>query len=374
MPKKRGKKEIEADLKQLQKAAKTATSIADLTESTGLSQHQIRYTFAKYPKAYEELKELFSLNRKNRKNQSSSKESTSMINEGIESNGLNTDTMDMSSVTVDALKTSDDLDLEPNFSVGFVLDACMVKINDFDIFLKRLSLTEAKIILTSITIKELDKLQFFSDNAGQCARNLLAIAAKNPDLFLCVQIDENVGLPDDCIVAYCRRFRDRVTLLTADKVMTLKARSYPNPVKVQYFAYDDSLDELKQDGPRKFIWSSTETIGNSKSGLRTLIPAKLVNGTLKIFDFQTYAQSICVISDDKWYLTGPQELHIGDDILIATQKSAFVTFVHYRLVSLEPKNNCKLIFNKRLAFDELSSVRNPMYQPFLEKFRKTHSL
>lgn len=380
MAKKRTKKEIEADLKRLQKAAKAATSMADLTESTGLSRSQILCTFDKYPEAYQELKEQIGLNQKNSKIQSPSKEAPSTMHEemksdeGVEDSGADADIMAMASATVNAPKVVEDLDYEPDFSVGFVIDASMMKIKDSDTFIDRLCLTEAKIILTSVTIKELDKMQSFQDNLALCARVFLAKAAKNPEQFLSVRIDETVGLPDDCIIAYCREYRNKVTLLTADKRMTLMARSYPYPVKVQYFATDDSLDELKQTDSRKVNKNCSTAINNDKSKLKTLIPAKLVNGTLKIFDFETYDQSICVISNDKWYLAGPQELHIGDDILIATQKSAFVTFAHYRLISLEPKDNCKLIFDRRLSFDKLSSIHHPMYQPFLEKFKKTHSL
>ncbi len=355
MAKKRTKKEIEADLKRLQEAAKTATSMADLTELTGLSRSQILCTFDKYTDAYQELKEQLTLNQKNRKDQSSSEKSLFTIEEEMESRKFDPSSMD----AVTSPKTLEIPDYEPDFSAGFVIDASIMKIKDLDVFIDRLLVTEGKIILTSITIQELDKMQSFDDHTAWCARKFLAKAVKHPENFLSVMIDENIGIPDDCIIAYCRKYRDKVTLFTADKVMTLKARAYPFPVEVEYFAANDSLDELQQ---------------TDKSKLNTLIPAKLVNGTLKIFDFQTYAQSICVISDDKWYLAGPKELHIGDDILIATQKSAFVTFAHYRLVSLEPKNNCKLIFNKRLAFDELSSIRNPMYQTFLQKFRETHNL
>lgn len=367
MAKKRTKKEIEADLKRLQEASKTATSMADLTESTGLSRSQILCTFDKYPEAYQELKEQIALNQKNSKSQSSSKE-------GIEDNGTDADIMAMASAIVNAPKAVEDLECEPDFSVGFVIDASIMKIKDIDIFIDRLCVTEAKIILTSVTIQELDKMQSFQSNLAQCARNFLARAVKHPEQFLSVRIDDTVGIPDDCIIAYCREYRNKVTLLTADKVMTLKARSYPYPVKVQYFAADDSLDELKQTDSRKVNQSGSTDSNSDKSKLKTLIPAKLVNGTLKIFDFETYAQSICVISNGTQYLTGPQELHIGDDVLIATQKSAFVTFAHYRLISLEPQNNCKLIFDRRVPFDKLSSIHQPMYHPFLENFKKTHNL
>lgn len=376
MAKKRSFVEMQADVKRLLEAAKTVSTMAELTKVTGMPYAKISRTFSKYPDAFEKLKKQLATNLANSKSQKKAEKAATPL-EGLEVSLEPKQELNVSTTKPAQNATCIDQDEEPEFTCGFVVDASIMKLDGADIFLNRLLATEGKIILTSMTIKELDKMQGFEDTQGLNARHFLARAANEPELFICVQIDETIGIPDDCIIAYCRRHRDKVTLLTGDKVMALKARSYPRPVKVQYFAANDSLDEQKEKPDTKGSRSASNSAnrGNTQYKICTLIPAKKYNGKLQIFEFETTTQSIRVTSDGKHYFSVPYELHIGDDILIATQKSAFITFVHYRVISLSETNNCETIFSKQLPLDSpLTSIRNSNYLSFLRKFMEVHNL
>lgn len=360
MGKKRSIVEMQADVKRLLKASETATTMAELTKVTGMPYAKISRTFSKYPDAYEKLKKQLATNLANSKSKAKSEAAAVAIEEPLNvSLEPKPETSAITAKSAEAIQHVDQ-DEEPEFTCGFVVDASIMQLADADIFLDRLLVTEAKIILTSITLKELDKMQSFEDEQAIHTKYFLARAAREPNLFICVQIDETLGIPDDCIIAYCRQYRNKVTLLTADKMMALKARTYPRPVQVQYFSASDSLDEGKNN--------------SNNRNVRTLIPAKLYNGKLQIFNFETHTQSICAISNGKQYFSGPFELHIGDDILIATQKSTYITFAHYHLISLNEKDNCELILSKRLPLDGSFSFMNPVYSSFLKRFMETHNL
>jgi rRNA-processing protein FCF1 len=376
MGKKRSFLEIQADVKRLLEISKTVSTMSELTKATGMSYAKINYTFSKYPDSYQKLKDQLAANLANGKSKAKSEKAATPL-EGLEVSLEPKQELNVATTKPVETATCVGQDEEPEFTCGFVVDASIMKLDGADIFLNRLLTTKGKIILTSMTIKELDKMQSFEDEQAIHTRHFLARAASEPELFICVQIDETIGIPDDCIIAYCRQHRDKVTLLTGDKVMALKARSYPRPIQVQYFAANDSLDEQKEKPDTKGSQSASDSANkwNKQYKICTLIPAEKYNGKLQIFEFENTTQSIRVTSNGKHYSSGPYELHIGDDILIATQKSAFITFAHYRVISLSETNNCETIFSKQLPLDSpLTSIRNSNYLSFLRKFMEVHNL
>ena len=188
------------------------------------------------------------------------------------------------------------------------------------------------------------------------------MAAENSNSFENVLIDETLDTPDDCIIKYCADNKDRVTLLTSDKTMALKARMYA--VQVQYFKQTKN--------------SSTNTMPRinypTNSKIRTLIPASRIGNQLLISNFHTHNMSICVCSNGLEYTDGIKELKVGDDVFIATKKADYITFAHYRMVSLYAENNCELMYSKRFYDYSNFDVPKAAYKSFLKDFKVRHDL
>ena len=236
-----------------------------------------------------------------------------------------------------------------NEEAGFVIDASITGIEEFENLLSNLW-AKAKIILTSVTIRELDKMQKFDDRKAVNARIILRMAAENQNHFHTVLIDETLETPDDCIVKYCADCKDKVVLFTSDKVMTLKARMYG--VRTQY---------LRRKPKEKCN--------------QTLRIAKKEGEKLCINYSNTSYKSILVISDGVEHNNGKYELKIGDDVYIATNKQEYITFAHYRITSLSEVNNCELVYSKRI-FNEIQimDLPDPRYKNFVQEFKRRINL
>lgn len=224
---------------------------------------------------------------------------------------------------------------------------------DLKNILKKLITSNFKIILTSVTIKELEKMQHFNDIDGNDARYILALAAENPDSFKAELIGENLDTPDDCIIKYCTDNKEYIELLTSDKTMALKARMYN--VDVKY---------LKQTKP--FINSKQISPANPK--VCTLFSVEKTEDKLLISILQTSLKSIRVYSNGIECNDGIIELRLGDDVYIATRKPEYITFAHYRIITLDSENNCELIFSKRIRNDTDIDILRASYKSFIKDF------
>lgn len=311
----RTREQIENDCRRIKEAAKTAKTMKELENLTGLSYMMINTTLSKHPTIHKRIKEQLADN----------KEKT----------------------VIEYKKEPEECvtDNKEDF-YGFVIDASITGVENLRNILLKICQTQAKIILTSITIKELEKLQKLKDIQGKDARYILSLAAENSTTFKTVLIDETLRCPDDCIIKYCEENKKNVTLLTADKTMALKARMYS--VQVQYFKYD------RINTSRKVI---------------TLIPANKIGSKLIISKFQTSTLSIRVYSDGIQYNDGIKELNVGDDVFIATKKMGYITFAHYSVICLEEENNCELIYYCRIYDDEKINLTNAEYKAFIKDFK-----
>ena len=264
---KRTQKEIEQDCKRIKEAAKTATSMKELEQATGLSYAMINTTLSKHPIIFKRIKEQLDINLANReKAKSEAKKQTSPAIKGIETSHVST---------------------ADNFS-GFVIDASISGVKNIKELLLKICNTNKKIILTSITIKELENLQKSITLQGKDARYFLALAAENPKSFVSQLIDETIGIPDDCIIKYCADNKDKFILLTSDKAMALKARMYG--VEVQYFKKTTKQTNSKVetlDTNANLLPKATPVIVSTNSNIRTLFPAKKIGNKLMLSDFHT---------------------------------------------------------------------------------------
>ena len=336
---KRTAKEIEADVKRLKEAAKSAKSLKDLERKTGLSYAMINTTLSKHPTIFKRIKVQLAINLENAELEMKKKKEEEEKAEII--------------VTEKNKETAE----EQSFT-GYVIDASITGIENLKEILSKICLTEEKIILTSITIKELEKMQTFNNLKGKDARCILGLAAENSKGFESVLIDETLNTPDDCIVKYCADNKEKVTLLTADKTMAINARMYG--VKAMYFKHTYN--------------SNANTNQPTNSKIRTLIPAKRIGSQLLISNFHTNTLSICIHSNGKKYTEGIKELKIGDDVFISSKKVGYITFAHYKMISTYAEDNCELIFSKRFYDYNDFDVPNQDYKSFLEDFKLRHNL
>ena len=351
---KRTQKEIEKDCKRIKEAAKTATSIKELEQATGLSYAMINTTLSKHPIIFKRIKEQLDINLANReKAKSETKKQTSPAIKGIETSHVST---------------------ADNFS-GFVIDASISGVENIKERLLKICNTNKKIILTSITIKELENLQKSITLQGKDARYFLALAAENPKSFVSQLIDETIGIPDDCIIKYCADNKDKFILLTSDKTMALKARMYG--VEVQYFKKTTKQTNSKVetlDTNANLLPKATPVIVSTNSNIRTLFPAKKIGNKLMLSDFHTDTRSIRVYSDRYVYNNGTRELKIGDNVFIANKKDDCITFAHYKMISVEATNNCELIFSRRIYDYSKPDLPKIIYKNFFKDFLRRHDL
>lgn len=208
-------------------------------------------------------------------------------------------------------------------------------------------------------------MQKFKDFDAKWARHILAIAAENNyENFYTVLIDENLENPDECIIKYCADHKNNVVLLIADKTMALKARMYG--VKVRYFKRNNSYANSN---------SNVQPSVNTTSIINTLFVAGKIGGKLSISDFNTDHRSVKVISNGLEYTEGVCELKIGDDVYIVKKKNKYLTFAHYTMISLEARNNCKLVYSKRIYnISEIENLPKVDYKTFIRNFKCRHNL
>lgn len=224
----------------------------------------------------------------------------------------------------------------------YVLDASIVGAIEWDEFLREIP-SKSKIVLTSITLKELEKLQKYNDTKGFYARRILALAIEKEERFTIELISEKEA-PDDAIINYCFANKENAILVSADKTMILKARMYG--IKNKY---------IQQSGNNKFKNFYPKLLNKRD---KTLYIAKQINDKLCIVDFNNDYRNIMVVSGQYEYTGGViYELKIGDNVYICTNKGEYLTFAHYKITALTRENNCMLINHKRIYgkkdFEEL---------------------
>lgn len=321
-------KEIEKDLNKIREAAKTARSYEDIKRMTDLSVSQIKTTLKKHPIIFKDIQQRL-LNNQNPDEKTNNEIESTSTNSGVSR--------------------------KRNLKY-FVIDASMSGVADLKVRISEIIASKNKIILTSLTIRELEKLQ----NKLEGARYLLREGAKHPESFKCVLIDEELPVPDDRLIKFCADNYKKVILLSADKSMVLKARTYN--VKAEYFEFGSE--------------NKTSTSSDSSDlSFTTLKVLKMVNEKLVIQDFHTSQLSIRVLSEGREYNQGPLEIHLGDDVYIARNNyNDTFTFWHYKIVSLAPRNNSKDIYQNTIRNSEPLDKIKKSYQSFVRAFKYRHNL
>ena len=370
----RSQYEIERDCSKIREAAKTATSFKELEDLTGLSNAMINTTLSRHPVIFKRIKEQLILNQEivrktiekekkakeeeaKQKAKNEAEKAQTIAKSKIKSNTTKDYKTQVSQNTVEnAVQSSKDV----NDFCGFVIDASITGVKDLRENLTKLCATQAKIILTSITIKDLEKLQKFKNITGNDARYILNLAIENGNNFKIVLIDESFDTPDDCIIKYCKEYKDSITLLTAKKTMVLKAKLHN--IQVHFFKKEPTVIE-----PPKVVVSES-------SNIRTLLPAQRIANKLFLSTFKTNTMSIVIYSKGEKFSDGIAELHVGDDVFLSTKKADYITFAHYKMINLYAENNCELIFSKRIYDYNDIELPQPEYEDFVEEFKSRFNL
>lgn len=370
----RSQYEIERDCTKIREAAKTATSFKELEDLTGLSNAMINTTLSRHPVIFKRIKEQLIVNQEivrktiekekqvreeetKQKTEKETEKSQAIAKAKIKSNINKESETHVSQKTVEcaAQSTKDN-----NTFCGFVIDASITGAKDLRENLTKLCTTQAKIILTSITIKELEKLQKFKNIIGNDARYILNLAIENSNSFKIVLIDESFDTPDECIIEYCKEYKDSITLLTAKETMVLKAKLHN--IQVHFFKKEPTSTE------------ASKVIASESSNIRTLLPARRVANKLFLSTFKTNTMSIVVYSKGKKFNDGIAELEVGDDVFLSTKKADYITFAHYKMLNLYSENNCELIFSKRIYDYNDIELPQPEYEDFVEEFKHRFNL
>lgn len=358
---KRTQKEIEKDCKRIREVAKTATSMKDIERATNLSYAEINTTLSKHPTIFKRIKKQLATNKEQTEIEKKKLKEREALAKAEEKARLKAEKkaqkVSKTEIITQPTKTESNIFKKP--VEGYVIDASITGIKSLRDYISKICTTKSKIILTSITIKELEKMQKFSDIEGIDARYILALAAENHNSFETILIDETFDTPDDCIVHYCAENKKYVTLLTSDKTMALKARMYD--VQVYYLKQDKSIN-------------NNHIVKQSNSKIRTLIPARRIANKLLISEFHTHTMDICVCSNGIEYTDGVRELKVGDDVFIATKKLDYITFAHYKMVSLYAENNCELIYSRRFYDYNDIDLPKAAYKTFIRDFKCRHDL
>ena len=326
---KRTQRQIEKDFLRIRKVAESidVISINDIAKATNLSMSEVYTSLSRHPRIKEKI-----------------------MLELVEKRKNSGDQIDTDTKYSESFDKPESLEISETASIYdevFVIDASITGIENLCDTLSEIAKTNTKFILTSITIKELDKMQKFKDLQADDARHILAMAAENPESFYSVLIDETFETPDDCIVKYCAEHKEQVILMTADKTMALKARMYG--VKTKYLKQIDNVC--------------------------TLFVAKRIKNQLCISDFNTEFRSIEVISSGLKVNDGIFNLKPGDDVYLVTRKADYLTFAHYQMISVADENNCMLVYSARIYEpEEISDLPNAEYRRMVQGFRQRISL
>ena len=257
--------------------------------------------------------------------------------------------------------------METNENISwYVIDTSICGYSMIDQKINDIIKANGKIIITSVVVAELEKLQHSNRNDASAASHLLAIAAENENTFIPVKIDEPYTIADDNIIEYCTNCDRKVILLTSDKTMALKARMQSiNTEYLKRTAPNTSDNASKVMLPSTSQIQPNGKVNDKKSSLVTLSPTTTKGNNLYIVSSKKNKQAIRVYSNGLEFNGEDVKLHVGDDVFIVTKKMGYLSFAHYRLCSISKKQNSLLLYNKRIYSKADLNNLNSYYKSFI---------
>ena len=244
----------------------------------------------------------------------------------------------------DTLKRNPYMALVDRQTDAYVLDASFSGCKNFNGVYKKIIESQSKIILTSITIRELKKLCLYVEGkrvteSSIKANRILSDATKYPDKFIKCYVKRTIN-PDDNIIDFCVRHLEHVTLLTSDKEMALLAES--RGVKVEYY-------RTKSEG--NFDFTKILTLSHDNC----------------ITEFDTDNKYIMVKSgkNGKKITSGKYKISSGDEIFAIIKNENVYRFFHYRINKSQVPS---LIYNRLFSINDIESLPRKEYKKFVQDY------
>lgn len=417
----RSSKQIEADLQRIKEAAKTAVSIAEIARKTNLTRTQIDTTLARHRIIEKRIREQVANNKALLEARGTATiDDTPHDEVNNESNTAKNNARESTSVKKDK---DSKCDIISNVK-RYLIDASITATEQLPDMLANLCASGAKIILTSQTISTLQMLQRNRGITGKDARLILTMAVEKPENFEYVLLDDNNDDPHDSIIQYCKEHKDNLILITANKMMTMKAHLHG--INVEYRKKDPMYHEeqqarkykvttfgqpvlpsnfkntfantspIKEESAKKVTTitsAKTESSPSSKpistattqknSNLESFkkVAARIgivkdSNGDIGIDIFHTPSKSIRVYSYSNARIeSGPCRLLMGDKILCATLENEEILFEVYKLISPSLEDSQICLFKKTFPKNTKNFyLSDETYRLFLHTFKKRLNL
>ena len=272
--------------------------------------------------------------------------------------------------------------------ISYVFDTSIAsEIDTWNILFDEIIGQGDELVLTSIVLFELDNLQKRQPETMQSigARKLLARVAEDDEHFGVVKIDApNNILHDGSIIMFCMS-KDNMALITADKVMALKARM--EKIKTTYIKKSEKSDRYVETGHQNkdlaAKCSTNEESSVSGKGIQKVVKkdetqhsndripgASFLNGQLSIEEFHTEELFIKVFSNVTEYSWGPMALAKNDEVYVIskTDSEKEVILEHYRVIDITPTRNAILINRRRVNLDSWYKLENINYRKFVANY------
>lgn len=350
----RTQKDIEADFIRIRELAKTAKCMEEIERSMELSTAQIKTTLSKHPRIAKKIFQQLEANASKSEPEKSEINTVKSVPEQLNSEVTK---------TVEVEKSTE-VQVTPPSAVPnvkkYVVDASVVGTIDWPSTLNNILANNQVIILTSITIHELHKLEKDPnyDTRFQ-ARQLLRLSNEKTENFESVLIDHTLGSPDFCIIQYCNRLKGSIILLTGDKEMASLARCYFNDV--QYFS-----KVVNPSVTHEYFKMLRDSPFNA---------AKDAKDQLVIPKFEYPNKMIRVYSRCQPFDNGPYYLRVGDTVLVATIDEAnVITLNVYNVISRSDSDNIRNVYSKKFFPGKRVHLPDERYRGFIYNVKKKYNI
>ena len=367
-------KQNKHDLQEILIASKTALTLRDISYQTGLDVHRILELLKTSPSIHQKVLDKLDAAR-------------AKLNNNIAENCNNTGA--------------------PSLNKKYVLDTCFILSNQD--LIQKMAQEGYHFIITNVVLNELGY-----------PKHMCNYITLQSEFFDIVLIDDTrYDYVDNMLVKYCASDIKNIGLATSDIQLSLKAKMFG--IEVIYSPMSESMlstnmSKRKNKRKKSKFKHCNDRINNSKdvnnneannSNINNTIentisdiqestlkpteticneagfnefPSTLsfidyIDGSLKLSNFNNSIATRQVISNGKVYTDGSIDLVLGDEIYTAEywhrKEKDFITFRHYRIISLTKTNYAQLIYSKKIDSNE--SDLKEYYKLFISSFKKSHN-
>lgn len=267
----------------------------------------------------------------------------------------------------------------------YAIDTSIAGNDDIIVNISNLCVNGKKIYITTTTVDELTKLVNNRDtDTAATARKLLKLSTITyPESFQIIDtseysgvnnhINQVLGICDSRILQFCYENRDEVMLLTADRAMSLYARS----LQINVRCLETRTTFVNKD----VLFDRAKTFQLENNPDYPAMHVARQDGGLVIHNPQNYGAGIGIRvvnpSTNREFNYGPIYIYSGYLIMIARiDQRNDIHFSVYKVTSTEGlKGKYELVFSKfyRSFFSYFNVDGNEMYERFLTDFKQKYT-